>query len=335
MKLRKLRILTLLLRTRQGWRLVKCVCAAIGVFLLSGKVSAKRPLGRFLASWLGVMSMFYGPLGGDARPNWDRYDEVYADWFEGLVKYIHSYFPTKLELQGDLKKGQNYIFASHPHGAMGIHGGYLHGVKHKEMEEAVPRSKRRLLAASVHFVLPIYRDFAMTWGAVDASYSTAKECLQHGLSIELMPGGEREMLMARYGKDSIFVGHLGFCRLALKCGVPIVPCYCFGETSTYHTSSLLLSWRQRISRTFRIAMPLVYGDDSFFLGPIKTPLTIVVGDPIPVEQNHNPSHQEVVDLHAKYLSALTNLFEKNKKRFGYNHELDILHEDVVKTRSKL
>jgi len=43
---------------------------------------------------------------------------------------------------------------------------------------------------------------------------------------------------------------------------------------------------------------------------------ILVGEPLEVKQNPDPSNEEINELHIRYVSALQNLFEANKKEFG-------------------
>lgn len=43
----------------------------------------------------------------------------------------------------------------------------------------------------------------------------------------------------------------------------------------------------------------------------------IVGDPILVEKNENPSREETISLHETYVKALIQLYEENKFKYGY------------------
>jgi hypothetical protein len=51
--------------------------------------------------------------------------------------------------------------------------------------------------------------------------------------------------------------------------------------------------------------------------PFPTPMYYVVGKPIAVTKNANPSREEVAVVHEKFLEALEALFEKYKRELGF------------------
>lgn len=57
---------------------------------------------------------------------------------------------------------------------------------------------------------------------------------------------------------------------------------------------------------------------SFGLIPRRHPITTVVGAPIIVPRNPNPSQIEIDDLHSKFVDALTKVFEDNKEKYLKN-----------------
>lgn len=48
----------------------------------------------------------------------------------------------------------------------------------------------------------------------------------------------------------------------------------------------------------------------------RKPINVVLGAPIPVKQNDNPTIEEIGELHATYVKELRNLFEVNKEKYG-------------------
>ena len=50
--------------------------------------------------------------------------------------------------------------------------------------------------------------------------------------------------------------------------------------------------------------------------PHRRPLTVVLGSPIPVQQNRNPSVEEISELHAKYMDSLVRLYNQYNPQYG-------------------
>lgn len=219
------------------------------------------------------------------------------------------------------------IFCSHPHGVMSFHHALLYtNVPGAEsVIEAIPLHQRRMLAARSLFGIPVFRDFVLSVGAVDASFLVASKCLSQGLSLTVLPGGEHEQLLAERHKHVVYIkGRKGFCKLAVKHNVPIVPAYCFGETSTYETSSFLLAQRKWLAKKFFIAIPLGWGRSMLnpFV-PYHTDMVHCIGQPILVPRPDKALDEEsdmrrrVELLHAQYMKALRELFDDSKVACGY------------------
>ncbi|CEM25103.1 unnamed protein product [Vitrella brassicaformis CCMP3155] len=224
------------------------------------------------------------------------------------------------------KKKGPYIIAIHPHGSTSdyriICDGLLtdhidFGFRENAESEGFPY---RTLAASSLFWFPIAREGALWTGCVDAGRRTAECVLSHGLSILVVPGGQREMLMTQCGKEIIYLKkRLGFVRLAVRHGVALVPCYVFGASDTYFTCRLLEKLREWISERLKLTIPLICGAP--LLMPRRIPMHMVFGDPVSppsIERREERSEeQRVAEMHAAYVEAVQRLFDEHKGKFGY------------------
>lgn len=219
------------------------------------------------------------------------------------------------------------IFASHPHGVMSFHHAlmYLNVDGAEKLIEAIPLEFRRALGARSLFGVPVLRDVLLMAGAVDASAPVASKCLNKGLSLTVLPGGEQEQLLAERDQHLVFVkSRKGFCKLSIKHNVPVVPMYCFGETSTFQTSSFLFAQRKWLAKKFFVAIPFPWGSGLLNpFAPLPAPLSLCVGDPIeiPLPDSSLDSEADLrrrVDLlHTKYVDAIVKLFEQNKVACGH------------------
>jgi 1-acyl-sn-glycerol-3-phosphate acyltransferase len=126
-------------------------------------------------------------------------------------------------------------------------------------------------------------------------------------------------LLSQLGEHTVYVQkRKGIIKLALRHGVPLVPCYCFGETSLYRQSGFLLRLRQAIASKLGVAITLPLGRSWLLpLSPIPgVRLVQYVGTPIPVDRRSEPTQDEIDALHRKYVAGLQEVFERHKAECG-------------------
>ena len=73
-------------------------------------------------------------------------------------------------------------------------------------------------------------------------------------------------------------------------------------------------------KVFSYSPPMFHGRGVFqytygFV-PFRKPITVVVGEPIPVEKVENPTDEQVQELHAKYLDGLKDVYNKYNDKYG-------------------
>lgn len=270
--------------------------------------------------------------GSEYRPQ-SRHNHFLHLFFRRIGLFLYQFFglSPQIILPKDTQYNDpQYIFASHPHGVMSFHHAmfFMDIPGSDPLIRSIPLHKRRALSARPLFSIPILRDIILSSGAVDASLPVAKKCLSAGYSLTVLPGGEQEQLLANYNEHYIYIQkRKGFCRLSIQYNVPIVPFYCFGETSTHRTSSIFLSFRQWIAKKYLIALPIPIGWNFFF--PLSTSLALHAGKPLyPPPKDESLSKEEdemrrVNILHQQYIEAIKEIFETNKGLYGL-HDKELI-----------
>jgi 1-acyl-sn-glycerol-3-phosphate acyltransferase len=82
----------------------------------------------------------------------------------------------------------------------------------------------RGLADHNHFAIPGWRDLLIRYGGVDGTRENCAELFAAGEQVLVFPGGGREVMKRKGEKYHLIWKHrIGFARLAIEHGVPIVP----------------------------------------------------------------------------------------------------------------
>ena len=139
-------------------------------------------------------------------------------------------------------------------------------------------------------------------GAVEAGVQVAEAILRSGGIIIDFPGGDYEVFRVWRERNRIeFGGRLGFVRLALRTGVPIVPAVSIGGQETLVVlarGERLAKWLH-LNRLFRIkVMPLVAGPPFGVVPggiptwPLPAKITVELGEPIDLSARYGPESAE-------------------------------------------
>ncbi|XP_038675062.1 2-acylglycerol O-acyltransferase 2 [Scyliorhinus canicula] len=245
-----------------------------------------------------------------------------------LWNYFRDYFPIDLVKTTDIDPKKNYIFGFHPHGILvaGAFGNFC--TEMTGFREKFPGLKQHLLMLPLWFRVPFFRDYIMSAGLVPSARESAKYLLSRaegGNVAVIAIGGAPEALDARPGALTLLLkNRKGFVKLALQFGTSLVPVFSFGENEVFDQvknpkGSFLRKVQERLQKVMGISLPLFHARGifqySFGLIPYRKPIHTVVGKPIEVEKNENPSQEEIDKLHQKYTEELTKLFEEHKGKY--------------------
>ncbi|GAB5035097.1 diacylglycerol acyltransferase [Nannochloropsis oceanica] len=268
------------------------------------EVTGERYLGEKLELWKGGWSLYY--------------------FLEGIDQYFQARF-VFMDPNLDLK-GKPHVLAFHPHGVQPFTTCWIQ--LSRAWREGVGKGQRFcVMTASVMHYVPLMRDILQWLGGREVSREAISYALGRRESVLLVPGGQQEMMesQSQMGEIRIITKHVGFIRLALQTGAPLVPVLSFGEVEVMDFVRY-----PRLQRFFisRIGIPVPFFPYGLFGFPIPrpVPVTVVFGRPIPVEKVEQPTQEEVRKLSKKYFESIQEVFDKNKtEALGHgNHRLVLL-----------
>eukprot|EP01004_Peranema_trichophorum_P006664 NODE_547_length_2609_cov_42.572405_g470_i0.p1 GENE.NODE_547_length_2609_cov_42.572405_g470_i0~~NODE_547_length_2609_cov_42.572405_g470_i0.p1 ORF type:complete len:832 (+),score=161.02 NODE_547_length_2609_cov_42.572405_g470_i0:208-2496(+) len=239
-------------------------------------------------------------------------------WKDGTFVYdmLAKYFQYTLIPKGKLSPDKKYIACFHPHGVFAM--SCVWATLCKIWKERYGNVQFIPHVATILLRTPAVRDTLMLMGIKDVSGPSLHYSLENGILPLLVPGGQAEMMYSdsRSNKQIIVAFHKGFIRLALTYGADLVPMYCFGETQVLDIVRVT-PIQQWFRKKMKFAYPHVPYGRWYMPLPNRVPVTLVVGDPIPVPHIPNPTKEDVDQLHKKYFDTVRELFESHKASCGF------------------
>ncbi|XP_060111509.1 2-acylglycerol O-acyltransferase 3 isoform X2 [Heteronotia binoei] len=253
------------------------------------------------------------PERGGRRSDWMRRWRVWE---------LHrDYFPIKLVKTAELPPTRNYVLGSHPHGIICAGAFSAFCTEATGFSRTFPGLRSHLCLLSGLFHMPVYREYMMSSGMVPVSKRSLDFLLRGGPgnALVIVVGGASESLDCAPGEHRLLLQkRRGFVRLALQHGAALVPTYSFGETDIFRQLRFAEdSWARRLQRAFKERAgfaPCLFSGRGLL--PFAAPITVVVGQPIPVPRRPSPAQEEVDHYHALYVAALRALFEAHKGHCG-------------------
>ncbi|KAL1370688.1 diacylglycerol O-acyltransferase 2D isoform X2 [Arachis hypogaea] len=210
-----------------------------------------------------------------------------------ICKNACSYFPITLHVE-DIKafnSNRAYVFGFEPHSVLPIGVVAL-----ADNTGFMPLPKIKVLASSAVFYTPFLRHIWTWLGLTPATKKNFLSLLDNGYSCILIPGGVQETFLMEHGTESdIYKWWKPGGKLILNFAraIKFTPIYFWG----------------------------IFGSPI----PFKHPMYVVVGRPIELDKNPEPTTEEVATVHSQFVASLQDLFERYKARAGYpNLELRIV-----------
>jgi len=135
--------------------------------------------------------------------------------FAPLVWYTN---PLALGLDRIPARGPALLVGNHT--ILGVYDLPLLFLRIWEERHVLPRS----LGHHAHFKIPLWRDFLTRFGAVEGTRESCARLFDAGEYVLVFPGGGREVAKRRGERyQLLWKDRVGFARMAIRHGVPIVP----------------------------------------------------------------------------------------------------------------
>jgi 2-acylglycerol O-acyltransferase 2 len=196
-----------------------------------------------------------------------------------------------------------------------------------------------LLTLATNFNFPFTRDILLGLGICSVSRRSCDNILTKGAgnSVMIVVGGAHEASNARPGENSLIIKkRLGFIKLGLRTGSPLVPVFSFGENDLWdQLPNPHGSWTRKFQDTSRkltgIVPPSLYGRGVFTynygLLPYRRQVVSVVGNPIEVPKIENPTIEELKFYQQKYLDELQRIYDLHKEEYLPDRKKELFFEE--------
>mmetsp|Transcript_28647 Transcript_28647/g.62657 ORF Transcript_28647/g.62657 Transcript_28647/m.62657 type:complete len:343 (+) Transcript_28647:23-1051(+) len=218
-----------------------------------------------------------------------------------------------------------YLLVWHPHGFIAWTPTFLVG-KMAITGHPIGREWYGMIAPAL-FNLPVFSEALMLLNGRGVGKEVVESILGKGkATINIQPGGIKEQMITRHDQEqAVFPANLGFIRMAIKYGMPILPVYIFNENSLFKRVDGFEGLTKFVYKTTGFGMPFITGKFGLPMSgllPRATDVHVRWGEPLqvgPVEQD--PSDERVEEVFCEYLLRLRTLF--------YTHAYECLPSKVA------
>lgn len=259
-------------------------------------------------------------------------------------KYCVNYFPLNLVKTAELPADRNYLLIFIPHGILSLGTLVTCITPHSKWSELFPKIRSKCCTLNVNTIFPISRELVLSFGACSASANSLTTLMKQSNdpkhesnrdgytsnAAALIVGGAQESFYAVSNTyKSLIKKRKGFCKIAIKTGASLVPAISFGENNLYtiikHEPG---SWGRFFQDKFKqitTLAPVHFNGRGIFqydfgLIPKRQKLNVVIGAPMHVEKNSNPTAQDIDKVHELFCDKLIELFETHKSKYVDNSE---------------
>lgn len=265
------------------------------------------------------------PIGSARDPEFLRsakpWLELYASWFRPEVRGFERVPAT----------GPMLVIGNHSGGQLPPDIPILLTAWWRERGEDEPLYA---LMHSVMFMLPGVGKYMARGGAVEAGRENAEAILGAGGILMDFPGGDREVFRPWSERNTVdFGGHMGFVRLALRTGSPVVPAVSVGahESLVVLTRGEGLARLLRLDKLFRVSvMPLVLGPPFGVVPggiptfPLPAKVTVELLEPVDWSVRYGPDAADDDEIVEACYDELTSVMQDAMDRLAAERRYPVI-----------
>ncbi|KAI9636789.1 diacylglycerol acyltransferase, partial [Dioszegia hungarica] len=291
------------------WALLLPICMFCFFMCLS-----YRPLWAVMIPYIIWIQFDSAPDTGGRPIQWLRHGRLW--------RYFAEYYPCSIVKEAELPPDRPYLFGYHPHGIIGMGAFATFATEGTGFSTNFPGIQPHLLTLESNFKIPFYRDLLLLHGMCSVSKPSCASILSKGAgsSITIVVGGAAESLAAHPGTaDLTLKKRMGFIKMALTHGADLVPVFSFGENDVSlenKKGSLVFKLQKRFQSIFGFTLPLFFGrgifNYNYGLMPFRHPIVSVVGRPIHVKKDEDPSQEVLQEVQKQYIDELMSIWDKYK-----------------------
>lgn len=226
----------------------------------------------------------------------------------GVKFTCNTYEAWHADPEKRLDPEKQYMMPWHPHGLVTTTAFfYTSRLSAMSFKPDVIGPKRWFVGvADLLFRFPIVGEHLMLANARSVSDKMVDDLMGKGYSFSLQPGGINEQILTDHQREiCVFPRNLGFVRLAIKYGTPLVPIYVYGENQVLTTYEWSRRTTRKIFAASGICVPLFV--------PVANQITChqKFGRPVEVgEPQADPGDEVVERVFARYVEELTRMFDE-------------------------
>lgn len=215
---------------------------------------------------------------------------------------------------------------------------------HSKWSTLFPGIRIKCCTLNLNTIFPISRELVLSLGGCTASANSLTTLMKQSNdpkhesngdgytsnAAALVVGGAQEAYHALPNTyKCILKSRKGFVKIGLKTGATLVPAISFGEPNLFtiinHKPG---SWGRFFQDKFKqltTIAPVQFNGRgllqyNYGLIPRRHPITIVMGAPIHLDKNPNPTVQDIEKIHKLFCEQLCDLFETHKSKYVENSE---------------
>jgi 1-acyl-sn-glycerol-3-phosphate acyltransferase len=235
-----------------------------------------------------------------------------------LLNPRRLYHRAEIEFADRLPESGGAVIVSN-HGRLDFDSFILAGLILRSRKRLV-----RLMADHMWFRLPVAQRIMSRAGAVDGTRENAMHLLGKGEMILTYPGGVREIMDSRFGREHIdWQGRAGFAKVAIAAKVPVIPVAGIGVNNGFiFLSQGRLLGRMLFQGILRLGPAYKDYRDPLVIGllPLPLPLSMAIHFPLPCKLRYvvgkpiyphgGPAEREEDRLAARVTASMKELIKQ-------------------------